>query len=76
VFLRNLRDINRRNAESGDTLAFGINDFTHLSAKEFKRIYLSSLPPAGIAGSCEPSARVVGTRPKGIHVLLVWAAGP
>ncbi|GBF93717.1 hypothetical protein Rsub_06820 [Raphidocelis subcapitata] len=45
VFLRNLRDINRRNAKSGDMLVFGVNNFTHLSAKEFKDIYLSSVFP-------------------------------
>jgi hypothetical protein len=74
VFLRNLRDINRRNAESGDTLAFGINDFTHLTDKEFQRIYLSSLPPAGIAGSY----RGDGVRKwvcRGIPVLLLAVGG-
>jgi hypothetical protein len=48
VFMRNLEDINKLNAESGDLLAFGVNDFTHLTDREFKKIYLSSfIPPTG-----------------------------
>ena len=48
VFVRNLRGINKRNGGSGDMLAFGVNNFTALSAKEFKKIYLSSIiPPTG-----------------------------
>jgi hypothetical protein len=62
VFVRNLQDINRRNADADDLLAFGINDFTHLSAKEFKDVYLTSVLPSAGAWGGGQAARL-GERP-------------
>ena len=49
IFIRNLKDIVRRNARSGDELVFGVNNFTHLSPKEFRDAYLTSFGHQGKA---------------------------
>jgi hypothetical protein len=41
IFRTNLRSIQRQNARSGDTLAFGITPFSHLTPAEFRSMYLA-----------------------------------
>lgn len=41
IFRSNLRTIQRENARSGDTLAFGITPFSHLTPSEFRAMYLA-----------------------------------
>lgn len=62
IFIRNLKDIVRRNARSGDELVFGVNNFTHLSPKEFRDAYLTSFGHQADGAGGRKLLQTVGTR--------------
>jgi len=41
IFRRNLRAVRAQNERSGDTLAFGMTPFTHMTVSEFRAAYLA-----------------------------------
>jgi hypothetical protein len=41
IFRTNLRNIRTQNARSGDTLAYGLTPFSHMTAREFSAAYLA-----------------------------------
>jgi hypothetical protein len=59
IFEANLRRISKLNAELGPNAAVGINEFAHLSDKEFERMHLTKLKTSvrGEAPGPPPSPR-------------------